>query len=181
MTCELKGGGTFLHVPKTGGTWVYDVLKAAGIAETNIGQEHTSDCVGTWAFCVLRNPDAWWLSVYRHQVDSGWRGYIKTHPLHLVGRIKPCSVLRWIEIASTEYAGFCGELFSKYAPACEYILQTERLRGGLAKLAAIKGWGEINFNTPPANASKSWFPIVHTTAFINSEPEAYKLWNNANL
>lgn len=31
MTCELIGGAVFLHIPKTGGSWVYQTLRELGL------------------------------------------------------------------------------------------------------------------------------------------------------
>ena len=33
MTSRLKGGAIFLHVPKTGGTWVYAALERCGLLD----------------------------------------------------------------------------------------------------------------------------------------------------
>ena len=40
MAIKLKGRAIFLHIPKTGGTWVEKVLQQLGIAESSVGHKH---------------------------------------------------------------------------------------------------------------------------------------------
>jgi len=40
MAVILKGGAVFLHIPKTGGTWVASVLKECGLVEGSLGHMH---------------------------------------------------------------------------------------------------------------------------------------------
>lgn len=40
MAIKLKGGAIFLHIPKTGGTWVEKVLQQLRLAESLVGHKH---------------------------------------------------------------------------------------------------------------------------------------------
>ena len=40
MAVMLKCGAIFLHIPKTGGSWVTDVLADQGLIKKQIGQIH---------------------------------------------------------------------------------------------------------------------------------------------
>jgi len=40
VTVKLHNGSIFLHIPKTGGTWVEHVLKALGLYDSAYGHEH---------------------------------------------------------------------------------------------------------------------------------------------
>lgn len=40
MALVLKGGAVFLHVPKTGGTWVTSILEQCGLVEGTVGHKH---------------------------------------------------------------------------------------------------------------------------------------------
>lgn len=42
MAFLLKGGAVFLHIPKTGGSWVKAVLKESGLIEKQLGHEHAN-------------------------------------------------------------------------------------------------------------------------------------------
>jgi hypothetical protein len=43
VTCEILGGAIFLHVPKTGGMWVYDTLQELGFVRGPVGRHpHTA-------------------------------------------------------------------------------------------------------------------------------------------
>ena len=43
MTCELPGGAIFLHIPKTGGTWVFEVLTELGLVKRTVGRHPHAD------------------------------------------------------------------------------------------------------------------------------------------
>lgn len=40
MTSKILGNAIFLHVPKTGGTWIYDVLHKLGLVQGTFSHEH---------------------------------------------------------------------------------------------------------------------------------------------
>jgi hypothetical protein len=48
MTCLLKNNAVFLHVPKTGGTWVWAVLNALGLVKARLGHEHADLVHAAW-------------------------------------------------------------------------------------------------------------------------------------
>ena len=50
MAFLLKGGAIFLHIPKTGGSWVKAVLKESGLIEKQLGHEHA-----TWDRVLFRD------------------------------------------------------------------------------------------------------------------------------
>jgi hypothetical protein len=59
----------FIHVPKTGGGWVTDAMKAAGIQQDPIGAEHhlgkdQIDLRGRFAFAFVREPLSWYGSLW---------------------------------------------------------------------------------------------------------------------
>lgn len=53
MTCLLKNNAVFLHIPKTGGTWVWTVLNALGLVRARLGHEHADLMHAAWhdRFC----------------------------------------------------------------------------------------------------------------------------------
>lgn len=77
MSVSLPGiGAVFLHVPRTGGTWVKAAVEAAGIRT-----EHAKGCGSHnlperysdqgFRFCFIRHPLAWYESVW-HGFHSVW-------------------------------------------------------------------------------------------------------------
>jgi hypothetical protein len=103
MALLLKGGGVFLHVPRTGGNWVTTVLKEAGLVQRDIGYHkhldwhRTADCrqlqsFGTrllprcfwrafgadFTFCFVRHPLSWYESWWRYMSQSkvNWKDFV---------------------------------------------------------------------------------------------------------
>lgn len=96
MAIILKNGAVFLHIPKTGGTWVSSVLKETGLARCSIGHRHANwthllapgfqgvgrkleylykrgrflkVSPGPFTFCFVRHPLAWYESFYRYKLQ----------------------------------------------------------------------------------------------------------------
>jgi hypothetical protein len=78
----------FLHVPKTGGTWVAHALHAAGVTffqerVWDRDREPHDHVPLRWArqrygdkrlFAFVRRPDLWWASYFHWKRHVGWRG-----------------------------------------------------------------------------------------------------------
>ncbi len=94
MAVILKNGALFLHIPKTGGTWVTKVLRDAGLVRCSIGHRHGNlehVLAPGWqgpgrrlewfwkralhlrthprpfTFCFVRHPLDWYESFYRYK------------------------------------------------------------------------------------------------------------------
>jgi hypothetical protein len=48
MTCLLTNGSVFFHIPKTGGTWVYNILKKNGLVKARLGHVHADFFHAYW-------------------------------------------------------------------------------------------------------------------------------------
>lgn len=101
MAVILEDGSVFLHIPKTGGTWVSGVLRDLGLARCSIGHRHANwphllapgwQGAGRrleylykrarhlrlhprpFTFCFVRHPLKWYESFYRYksQPDIAW-------------------------------------------------------------------------------------------------------------
>ena len=99
MALFLTGGQVFLHIPKTGGTWVTRALKHLGLVRCEFGHQHadmtrvlrysafpngkSSDGVpnpspppdissATFRFCFVRHPLAWYESWWSYMCEKGW-------------------------------------------------------------------------------------------------------------
>lgn len=181
MTCVLQGGGAFLHCPKTGGSWVFESLKKSGLVRCGIGQEHSIGHREPWAFTVVRNPVAWWVSVWRHQVDHDWPKHDGAHPLYEMNSIGECGLDQWLRVAVGDFAGFCGVVFSRFASASNYVIATEQMGGQFAALCAARGL-DVSIEPAPVNVSraKANLPPIDLKRFEESDSAAFQIWRNAN-
>lgn len=53
MTCLLNNGSVFFHIPKTGGTWVYNVLESLGLIKSRLGHVHADYFHAYWNQMLL--------------------------------------------------------------------------------------------------------------------------------
>jgi len=99
MALRLTNGAVFLHIPKTGGNWVREVLEEAGLSAGEVGHKHADADrvlldpyltagpirrVAWWArggpptldppfmFCFVRHPLTWYPSWFRYMSRRGW-------------------------------------------------------------------------------------------------------------
>ena len=111
MAVILKNGVLFLHIPKTGGTWVTKVLREAGLVRCSIGHRHANldqllapgfQGVGRkveylykrglflkthprpFTFCFVRHPLDWYESfyLYKNQPSLNWEQDGEEHNVH---------------------------------------------------------------------------------------------------
>jgi hypothetical protein len=69
VTTSCNDRIVFIHVPKTGGGWVTEAMKAAGIRQERIGDMHhlgkdEVDLQGRFAFAFVREPLSWYGSAW---------------------------------------------------------------------------------------------------------------------
>jgi hypothetical protein len=163
---------------------VHRVLSDAGIVRVQLGQEHSSGHNEKWAFTVVRNPINWWASVWRFQHEHGWPSYNDAaHPLHEIGKIPECDLQDWMDYAVTKLPGLCGHIFHDFTSRCKYVLSMEYLSADMVKLSALVGWGDVDFNKPMVNASKSnrTLGLVETSELEKAEQQAFAIWRKAGL
>jgi hypothetical protein len=74
----LVGNRIFLHMPKTGGTWVSNYLRECHGGQLLPGHGHQPACIiprhvmeGRSLFGTIRDPWSWYTSWYRHALSSG--------------------------------------------------------------------------------------------------------------
>lgn len=79
MPMRIKGGAAFVHVPKTGGSWVRACLRNAGIARGETGRRHGP--VGEaraggagFVFAFVRDPASWLQSAWAYGEAKRERG-----------------------------------------------------------------------------------------------------------
>lgn len=185
MTCKLARDGAFLHVPKTGGSWVRAVLERNGLAGSSLGPEHTNRHSEKWAFCVFREPLAWWMSLWRFRNDTNFPPLDGAHPLYPLDSMHETDLLLFLARAIDEFPGFCGSLFARYQWEADYVLALENLERHMALLANHVGWPVLDMNIPPANTSlpRQLPPkIKEVSKRLNEvEHDAILMWRSAVL
>ncbi len=183
MTAALVKGGAFLHIPKTGGTWVFNVLSRSGLVRVTIGQAHNFGHHEKWAFTVVRDPVQWWLSLWRQRVDSGFEGMGAEHPLYPLACLDTTDIEVWIDRAAREFPGFCGQLYQQYVGRSKFVLQTEHLAEQLQLLGKKVGWPAVAVDLPRANVSRRLInrDALDTFALRAGESAAIEIWQKAGL
>lgn len=74
----------FFHIPKTGGTWVREAIKNAGISTQEVGaspefiqNKHNRyvrvDRAGKFTFAFVRHPLTWYSSFWSYRMEQGWK------------------------------------------------------------------------------------------------------------
>ena len=74
----------FYHIPKTGGTWVRQAIKNAGIPTVELGDspdpgvnKHNRfvsvDTMGRFTFAFVRHPLDWYVSFWSYRMRTGWK------------------------------------------------------------------------------------------------------------
>lgn len=186
MTCRLQFGGAFLHLPKTGGSWVYDVLCAGGVVGPAVGgHEHSWNHREQWAFTVLRDPVDWWISIWKHRMDNNWCPWSggDMHPLWETEHFREDDLKDWIARAAAEFPGYCGKVYALYAANSKFQLQTEHLKEHLRLLAHYVGWKRVNVDRPRVNVGRAWVDRtgIDFRPLRKSEEQAEYLWQHAAI
>ena len=70
----------FFHIPKTGGTYVREVIARSGFTNSEIGDVHCTpldiDNHNKYqSFTIVRHPLNWYKSWYRYRIVTGWRNH----------------------------------------------------------------------------------------------------------
>lgn len=167
----------FLHIPKTGGTWVREAIKLSGLQyeEIIIEENHHPDlsqcpCLDKYKFAFVRNPIDVYRSYWQYKMGNGWD--IRS-PID-----KSCcsaNFHEFVENVLQKYPGICSRRFEAFVgpegSEIEYIGRYENLLEDL--ITALHAAGE-EFDEdairrcPPKNVSdKDRFP-----AYLGPELEA---------
>ncbi|GAB4168770.1 MAG: hypothetical protein OHK0026_07030 [Rhodocyclaceae bacterium] len=120
MALILRTGAIFLHVPKTGGTWVAQVLCELGLVEGEIGHKHADvdrvlyprenwreglrywfDRARGWdarrekpfMFCFVRHPLDWYESWYKYHSAGGSHAWSGNGDGRSLWKWSPCAAL----------------------------------------------------------------------------------------
>lgn len=133
----------FIHIPKTGGTFVHDVLFKTGLGVSQDGHPHDPARFSEVAkrlpcFCFVRHPVNWFLSlwgqwndspVYRKRNATRAKSQVYSYRTYSPAMLRfvTADVEESVDILTTEFPGFISAMFADYANECEFVGRQEDL------------------------------------------------------
>ncbi|TWT89101.1 hypothetical protein Mal64_25930 [Pseudobythopirellula maris] len=168
MSLVLKNKAVFLHIPKTGGNWIREMLKELDLIDRQLGHKHADHArylaaarsetgwrrriqpspKRPFTFCFVRNPLKWYESWFKYQSQPKWNwrdwGDAKDpdnwHACAMLNGLGGSDFNAFVERALDKRPGFVSEMFGWYdAPAVDFVGRQENLREDFLK--AIKAMG----------------------------------------
>lgn len=163
----------FIHIPKTGGSWVRAALRNSKISlvepiktlKHSLPEEVSMPANFTFAF--VRNPWDWLRSWWAYRMTTNWRD--ANEPLDI--KCKSSNFNEFVDRVLEHFPGVCTYSYQRFLganfDAIDFIGRTENLAEDLQK--ALQLADEKNFDasllasTPPINAADySKFTAVYT-------------------
>jgi hypothetical protein len=143
----------FYHVPKTGGVWVKEAMRAAGLRygrcrnrqishPFGLKREHAApdvvveeDRVGRFSFCFVRHPEAWYRSFWAYRAKTGWLD--RKFP---ADRCWDDLFDVFVDNVTDAYPdGFVSQLYRYYTEGVDFVGRQESLVDDLVRALALAG------------------------------------------
>lgn len=148
----------FFHIPKTGGIWVRQAIRNAGIPVTEAGETHSPyrrvDRKGKFTFTFVRHPETWYPSFWSYRMAKGWKSEDRMDPfmsLSFEGFVRSV-VRRSPGSLSLRYEAYVGP----EPGVLDFVGKMENLASDLVKALRLAGeeFDEEKLRrTPPENVS----------------------------
>ena len=176
MAILLKCGAIFLHIPKTGGNWVAEVLEDSDLVFAHFGEKHCNmDQINTFEewfrlpykyskpnkpffkFCFVRHPLRWYESWYKMMCPLGWRDWgidvNVWHPNAMLDGLGDMNFNTFITNVIRKRPGYVTELYGWYTTSgIDFIGQQENLADDLIKVLNIL---EVKFDEDRVRSFKT--------------------------
>lgn len=154
MALVIPGRLVFIHIPKTGGTWVKTNLRPqiGGVIYTKANHANSwahhghpdlkdlRDIEG-FRFAFVRHPVDWWLSYWRHRQRRGGRWDLD---LQLDRDVKAESIDQYVSNILDRRHGYASRMFSRFVgePGNEidFIGKQEGLASHLKRALRLSGY-----------------------------------------
>lgn len=170
----------FLHIPKTGGTWVTNYFRETGMdhwhkelgLHAHIGSDQIRKIIGhteDLCFCFVRHPLTWYRSYWQHKTDLA-----RERSLGYLDSIVDLPFQEFIETILQNQPGFLTNHFRIFTERCRFVGKQENLRKDLnnfLKYLRIPYDKEYLFKMPRANITPSnkKYPIELALAIMEAE------------
>lgn len=192
MAIRLRNS-IFIHIPKTGGSWVSNVLTHSGLSVAYTSNQHAvlKDIHGDaryadWSelpsFAFVRHPLTWWQSFWAFKRVTGWdyRNQIEVN-------CQNDDFGKFIQCVLKKYPGYITAAFKHYTTGVTCVGKMENLRADLKSF--LRHFGE-RVNEPlldscgPVNLASNisdWqnkciYPKDLRDEMLQSEREAVEMW-----
>lgn len=147
MGAALSIGVSFLHVPKTGGSWVARVLENEGLILWWFDEKHADRKrlmkieSRYWqkklpSFCFVRHPLAWYESWYRYQCQPqfDWLkwSYKPHHPCAVLDGLGDYDFNRFIANVIKRAPGFVSRMYRSFTDGTTFVGRQEHLADDLS-------------------------------------------------
>jgi hypothetical protein len=153
----------FTHTPKTGGTWITEVLRRCGLEKEALPLSlcHTP---GTWLlrrreyarfhglpfFAFTRHPAAWYQAFWRDRMKHGW------HDSDFDRTVRSENFNEFVSKCLQAYPRHVTSLYLKYAEKAAYVGRLEVVAESLVWILGQLGETfdpAVVYDTPPINVS----------------------------
>ena len=144
MPVRLKNGSVFLHIPKTGGTWVKQILVQLDLAERDpvraeplpkiFGGKHAVSEFNGFAFCFIRHPLTWYESFFKYQTKIGWKNYSKSHPMSPLNGTRSANFNDFINKCLKASPRYLSKMMEPFIERADFIGKQENLTEDLIKV-----------------------------------------------
>lgn len=204
MAVTLKNKAVFLHIPKTGGTWVTSVLKRLGLKQKYLPHKHLdllhflrpeylkqidglAQDEKPFIFTFVRDPLSWYESWFRYTKQEGYKQWGKGcrlkdyskvgwHPFAIISDCVEKDFNQSIWNIYRKRPGFVTEMFSWYTEPdwVDYVGKQENLREDLAFVL-----DKMNLNYNRGVIAKSDREKVTQSDRVKWDPELKELVREA--
>src|SRR5262245_18786572 len=131
----------FVHMAKTGGTWMTGLFKHAGVVEAQTGRHHVSwpDAVlelgdKRQGFAFVRHPASWWRSYWSYKRHKGWDA---AHPIDTTCKSNDFRELMRRVLA--HHPGYLSRRLQEMTSGVTWIGRFEALRDSLIRILRLAG------------------------------------------
>lgn len=144
----------YIHLPKTGGWWVRDVVQASGVPNYAGPMHTTPDAIlpaigERYSFTFVRRPETWWRSFWAHTWQRGWPS--SSEPFK---RIIDCcmwsSYAEFMTKVLNDIPGEYSRLVDRYTDGVTRVGRFEHLSRDLKRFSEEAG-SPLSSDLPPSN------------------------------